>query len=102
MRVDGKTFVWMGAPRDLETANQTSFECTSTRSIFIITAGNKIRVKVSFLSPITPNDLRRQSLIFSYMNIEVSSLDGSNHDVQIYTDISAGNPSSSLINRSYD
>jgi hypothetical protein len=29
-------------------------------------------------------------LVFSYMQVEVSSIDGSDHDVQIYTDISAG------------
>ncbi|KAF1846969.1 glutaminase GtaA [Cucurbitaria berberidis CBS 394.84] len=89
VRVDGKTLVWMGAPKGLPTANQTSFEYTSTRSIFTIAADGKVQVKVTFLSPLTPNDLKRQSLIFSYMNVEVSSLDGSDHDVQVYTDISA-------------
>ncbi|CAO2655195.1 Nn.00g102590.m01.CDS01 [Neocucurbitaria sp. VM-36] len=89
VRVDGKTFVWMGAPKDLETANQTSFEYTSTRSTFTIAADDKVEVKVTFLSPLTPNDLKRQSLIFSYMNVEVTSLDSSEHNVQIYTDISA-------------
>jgi hypothetical protein len=91
VRVDGNTFVWMGAPDDYnDLANQTSYEYTSTKSIFFITADDKIQLKVTFLSPLTPNDFKRQSLIFSYMEIEVSSLDNSEHDVQIYTDISAG------------
>jgi hypothetical protein len=72
IRVDDKTFNWMGAPKDIAKATQTSAEYTSTKSIF------------------TPKDLKRQSLIFSYMQVEVSSIDGSEHKVQIYTDISAG------------
>jgi hypothetical protein len=87
--VDGKTFSWMGAHK-APNANQTSAEYTATSSIFTIHADGKVEVKVTFLSPITPKDFKRQSLVFSYMQVEVSSIDGSNHDVQIYTDISAG------------
>jgi hypothetical protein len=92
VRVDGKSFIWMGAPKEpnVAKATQTSYEYTSTRSVFTIHADKKVSVKVSFLSPLTPTDFERQSLVFSYMNVEVSSLDGSNHNVQIYTDISAG------------
>ena len=91
IRVDNQTYTWMGAPKDIPTANQTSYEYTSTRSIFTIEANGKVSLKVTFLSPLTPKDLKRQSLTFSYMDIEVSSLDGAEHDVQIYSDISAGN-----------
>jgi len=91
IKVDGTTFLWMGAPGGFNNkANQTSFEYTSTKSIFTMTAG-KIELKVTFLSPLTPKDYKRQSLTFSYMDVAVSSLDGSEHDVQVYTDISAGN-----------
>jgi hypothetical protein len=79
----------MGAPLNIPSANQTGYEYTSTRSIFTIEVNNKVSLKVTFLSPLTPKDLRRQSLVFSYMNVDVSSLDGSGHDVQIYTDVSA-------------
>jgi hypothetical protein len=90
IKVDGNTLVWMGAPEGFNnTASQTAYEYTSTKSIFTITA-DKVQLKVTFLSPITPNDFKRQSVISSYMNVEVSSLDGSGHDVQVYTDISAG------------
>jgi hypothetical protein len=91
VKVDGKTFVWMGAPDGFnDMANQTAYEYTSTKSIFTITADDKVQLKITFLSPITPEDFKRQSLISSYMNVEVLSLDGSEHEVQIYTDISAG------------
>ncbi|KAH8702747.1 glutaminase GtaA [Phaeosphaeriaceae sp. PMI808] len=89
IRVDGKTFTWMGAPRDVPNANQIAVEYTSTKSIFTIRADNKVSIKITFLSPITPNDFKRQSLVFSYMQVEVSSVDGADHKVQIYTDISA-------------
>jgi hypothetical protein len=91
IKVDGKTFVWMGAPDGFnDTASQTAYEYTSTKSIFTITADDKVQLKVTFLSAITPEDFKRQSLTFAYMNVEVSSLDDTEHDVQIYTDISAG------------
>ncbi|KAF2997083.1 hypothetical protein E8E13_002957 [Curvularia kusanoi] len=79
----------MGAPKDIPLANQTAYEYTATKSIFTFEIHDKVTMKVTFLSPITPQDLKRQSLVFSYMNIDVSSIDGEEHDVQIYTDISA-------------
>ncbi|KAF2633090.1 glutaminase GtaA [Macroventuria anomochaeta] len=89
VRVDNETFTWMGAPKGIPLANQKSYEYTSSKSIFTIEANKKVSLKVTFLSPLTPKDLKRQSLTFSYMNVEVLSLDGAEHSVQIYTDISA-------------
>lgn len=68
---------------------QTSFSYTSTRSIFTLEAGG-ITMNVTFLSPVTPQDLLRQSFPITYMSVEVQSSDGNEHDVQIYTDVSAG------------
>ena len=90
IRVDGKPYVWMGAPPGMPLATQTSFEYTSTQSIFTMNIDSKIGMTVTFLSPVAPDDLKRQSLVFSYLNVEVHSLDGKPHDVQIYSDISAG------------
>jgi len=91
IKVDGKTLVWMGAPRQVTAlVDQISYEYTSTSSIFTFTADTKVKIKVTFLSPLFPTDFKRQSLVYSYMNVEVSSLDSLDHDVQIYTDISAG------------
>ncbi len=55
-----------------------------------MSVGGKVQMIIEFLSPITPTDYMRQSLIFSYMNVQVKSLDGANHRVQLYTDVSAG------------
>ncbi|KAF2705838.1 DUF1793-domain-containing protein [Pleomassaria siparia CBS 279.74] len=91
IRVDGNTFVWMGSPIEIQAplATQVAFEYTSTKSIFTIEVDGKVSLKATFLSPVTPTDFKRQSLVFSYLNVEVSSMDGAEHDVQLYTDISA-------------
>jgi len=89
VRVDNTTYTWMGNPANLSNyVNQTSFEYTSTKSIFTATAG-PVRLVISFLSGVTPDDLLRSSLPYTYMNIDVASLDGTAHNVQLYTDISA-------------
>ena len=89
IRVDGDVYTWMGLP-GTDTVNQTAYEYTSTKSIFTMHVDDKLKMKITFLSPITPEDFKRQSLVFSYLNVEVSSLDGQDHDVQVYADISAG------------
>ncbi|CAI6341238.1 unnamed protein product [Periconia digitata] len=89
IRVDGETFTWMGSPSNFEAASQVAYEYTSTKSIFTIDVADKVTVKATFLSPVTPNDFKRQSLISSYLSVSVFSKDGQKHDVQLYTDISA-------------
>ena len=55
-----------------------------------------VEMNITFLSPLTPTDLMRQSLVFSYVDVSVTSTDGAAHDVQLYTDITAGKPSKLL------
>ena len=84
----------MGAPLEVgSNVKQTSFEYTSTRSIFTLDVADKVELKVTFLSPVVPDDLMKASLPQSFMNVDVSSTDGNEHDVQLYTDISAGKSS---------
>jgi hypothetical protein len=52
--------------------------------------GGLVSMNVSFISPITPHDLRRQSLVFTYVDVSVKSMDNRTHAVQLYSDISAG------------
>lgn len=52
--------------------------------------GEKVQMTITFLSPVNADDLKRQSLTLSYMQVSVVSLDGQSHDVQLYSDISAG------------
>ncbi|KAJ8518900.1 hypothetical protein ONZ45_g4053 [Pleurotus djamor] len=47
-----------------------------------------MEVTVTFLSPIEPSNLVRQSFPFSYVALNTTSNDGQRHSVQIYSDIS--------------
>jgi len=89
IRVDGEVYTWMGIPGS-RLVTQTSYQYTSTKSIFTMDVGGVVEMNITFLSPVTPDDLKRQSLSFSYLHVDVSSTDGKSHNVQLYSDISAG------------
>ena len=93
VRLDGKTYKWMGDPRTpdiTEAVTQKSLEYTSTQSKFVMNVANTLEMNITFVSPVYPNDMKRHSLVFSYMNVDVKATDGKSHDVQLYTDISSG------------
>lgn len=68
-------------------ARQTSFTYTATRSIFSFEAAG-LAFNATFLSPVTPNDVVRQSLPFSYLVVDVDKHALANRSVSVYTDIS--------------
>lgn len=81
----------MGAPQNVgDAVKQTEFEYTSTKSVFTLDVAGLVEMNVTFLSPVFPDDQKRQSLVFTYLDVAVQSLDGEAHDVQLYADISAG------------
>jgi hypothetical protein len=104
-RVDGTSYVFMGAPAIVlnvpngnngspstvlgfeQALQQTLLEVTATRSRFHLEGGG-ISLVVEFFSPVEPGDLRRQSIPMSYVVLTVRSIDGQPHDVQLYADIS--------------
>jgi hypothetical protein len=107
IRVDDTTFQWSG-PIGTAT-NLTNITITPTRTIITVMAG-PMMVNVTYLSPIEaslfhltsawrimtcflqkPADLVRQSMPFSYVYVEATSLDGKAHHVQVYSDVSGGN-----------
>lgn len=91
VRVDGTSYTWMGNPANAgDAVTQTEFQYTSTRSIFTMNVGGKVEMNITFLSPIYPDDEKRQTLVFTYLDVSVQSMDGNAHDVQLYSDISAG------------
>ncbi len=104
-RVDGTTYVFMGSPSlanqpALQAMTQTGLTVTSTRSIFTLTGGG-VKLVVTFLSPVEPGDVRRQSMPLSYVSIVASSADGKAHQVTLYMDISgewSANDVSTLVN----
>ena len=78
-----------GTGLPMTSVSQTSLSYTSTRSIFTMDVAGKVQMNITFLSPVTPDDLKRQSLVFSYLHVDVESSDGAPHDVQLYADASA-------------
>lgn len=66
-RVDGTTFNLFGVPDPgpgTKSAAVQSAEYTSTHSIFTLSAGST-KIKLDFLSPVSPSNYLRQSLPFS-------------------------------------
>ena len=59
--------------------------------------GGLVTMNITFLSPVNPTDLMRQSLTFSYLDVAVASSDGAPHDVQLYADMTAGESLQSLV-----
>ncbi|KIK64768.1 hypothetical protein GYMLUDRAFT_240730 [Collybiopsis luxurians FD-317 M1] len=91
VKVDGVSYSFLGNPvvsgAAFTKATQLSAQFTSTQSIFVFAAG-PIQLTVTFLSPIEPTDLVKQSLPLSYLSVSAAPTDGSAHSVSVYTDIS--------------
>ncbi len=91
--IDGSPYVFMGDPGlpdgvpAMFGMEQTDLTVTATRSVFTLVAGD-VRLVVTFLSPVEPGDLRRQSMPLSYVMAQASSADGRPHTVSVYLDIS--------------
>ncbi len=112
-RIDGAAYEFCGDPTivldvpnggygqqttvgDFEAAlQQTNLQVTATRSVFTLQGGG-VQLTLTFLSPVEPGDLRRQSIPMTYILVAARSIDGNAHDVSIYLDISgewlSGNP----------
>jgi hypothetical protein len=88
--VDGVAYNWMGGAPGPAHVNQLSLEYTSTKSIFTFDVGGKVTMTVTFLSPVYPDDMARQSQQFSYISVKTRSSDGAPHNVQVYMDVSGG------------
>jgi Domain of unknown function (DUF5127)/Domain of unknown function (DUF4964) len=103
VRVDNTTYEWLGyassALANIEPVVTESIEYTATRSIYTLTAG-KVGLNVTFLTPVTLDDLKRQSLPASYLRISFWSLDKKSHYVSLYTDVDgqwiSGDPNSKI------
>lgn len=90
--IDGSAYVFMGSPAlpnavPFPTMRQTASVLTATSSQFVLEQAG-VELDVTFLSPVEPGDLRRQSMPLSYVTVAAKSLDGATHHVQVYLDIS--------------
>ncbi len=88
-RVDGQTLRLMGAqPEESASLPQTNLTVLPTRTIYNF-ANEKVAVQLTFLTPAIPSDLDVLSRPVTYLTFAVRSLDGKNHDVQLYCDAAA-------------
>jgi len=88
-RIDGTAYLFAGSPSGAFTRmTQTSLRVTATRSIYTLTGGG-VALTVTFFSPVAPDDLRRQSVPFGYLDITAASTDGRAHTVDLHVDVSA-------------
>ncbi len=87
LRVDGKTYRFLGdADRDAPALDELSREITPTRTI--VTLGNtQIELKLTFLTPAFPEDLKVMARPVTYLTWDVKSRDGAAHDVTLYFDV---------------
>jgi hypothetical protein len=92
VRIDGTPFLFLGAPAlpnttPFPTMRQISVTTTATASTFVLQQAG-VELTVTFLSPVTPGDLKRQSQPLSYIALTARSIDGRTHQVALYLDIS--------------
>jgi Domain of unknown function (DUF5127)/Domain of unknown function (DUF4965)/Domain of unknown function (DUF1793)/Domain of unknown function (DUF4964) len=89
--IDGTPYLFLGAPNIdghvLRGMVQRSLKVTATRSSYVFEAAG-VELTVTFLSPVEPGDLRRQSMPLSYVTAQARSGDGRAHAVKLYFDIS--------------
>lgn len=70
----------------MEAGTLQSADYTSTHTTFIVNAGSAI-FTLDFFSPVSPQNLVRQSLPFSYLTVSAAGLNGATPSIQIYSDI---------------
>ncbi|GAA6007311.1 hypothetical protein JCM10207_001583 [Rhodosporidiobolus poonsookiae] len=88
LRVDGKVWNWMGDLTEWPACINASITHTAAETSFTLTDDPPtVALTASFLSPVTPADLFRQSLPFSYLHLSAASLDGQSHTVEVYSEV---------------
>lgn len=66
-----------------EAAIQKSVDVQATQTYYTFDCGN-VELKLTFLAPLLMDDLNLVSRPVNYISYDVNSLDGNNHDVEIY------------------
>jgi hypothetical protein len=86
IRIDGKVYRLIGSkPSNLEPLKQLSLKVMPTSTIYEF--GNaKVRVTLSFTSPLLVKDIDILSRPVTYVSWKIASADNISHDIQIYFD----------------
>lgn len=89
IRVDGNTYRLMGmTPINRLAMAQTGVQVLPTRTVTTF-AGAGVSVRLTFTSPLLPEDLNLMSRPVTYVAWDVASTDGRVHDTALYLDASA-------------
>jgi hypothetical protein len=88
IRVDGKTFRFLGDDREISPLKQVSRTLWPTRTIYDF-EGAGIHLSLTFFTPALPQDLDVLSRPVTYLSWDVRSSDGQPHTTSIYFDASA-------------
>jgi hypothetical protein len=89
IRIDGKTYRFAGVePSKLQPLEQTILKITPTTTRYEF-VGAGLRLALTLLTPALADDLDLLSRPVTYVRFEVSSADGSPHEVQLEFDASA-------------
>ena len=86
-RIDGNVFRFAGPnPPDVPAMEQRGLEVTATRTVYDFSGGG-VSLKVTFLSPVLPDDLDLLSRPATYVTVSAAAADGAEHAVEVYLDI---------------
>lgn len=101
IRVDGKTLRVIGKdPVAAPALPQTSLELLPTRTVYTF-ANAQIKLKLTFLTPVIPDDIEVLARPLTYLTWDVSSADGAAHEVSIFLglgdEISVNNADQSVV-----
>lgn len=88
VRVDQKTYRFLGdAAGRIPALEETNRQITPTRTVVTLQSP-EIELRVTFLTPAFPDDLRIMARPITYLVWDVKSRDGAKHDVALYLDAS--------------
>jgi hypothetical protein len=86
-RIDGKPYRFAGpSPKNVPAMEQRALAVDATRTVYDFEAGG-VALRVTFLSPLLPDDLDILSRPATYVTFMAVSKDGAEHAVQVYLDI---------------
>ena len=87
VRVDGEAYRFLGGPEFLaQAAEQTALEVTATRTLATFRCGG-VELLIVFTTPLLADDLDLLSRPVTILTASARPLDGSNHDIQLYVDM---------------
>lgn len=92
VRIDGQPFRWMGGPArgfrlpDVKAMQQTSVEVTPLHSRYRFVAAG-VELRVTFFTPLFPQDLDVMSRPVTYLTWGVASVDRKPHKVDLLLDV---------------